>query len=315
MRRRHFLHLYSVKELALYLGYPEVFLQKVARNNKRFYSINTNKLDKRGKKRIIVYPVDTYKELLRRIDKRILSRLDFPGTFQGAVKGGSTIKNAQIHIGQSVLVKFDLKSFYPNIKPQQVFNAFIKRGFSRSTAEIITKIVTVQIPKPHLPQGFPPSPKIALMVLENFEKRLYQLQKKHGWKVGFWIDDIAISGNIPIDNFKRTIIKMLEEEGFIVNEGKTTIIKRGGRKVITGLIVSEKINVPKEMVDAINTDIYVITKFGVHDFYSGRGKLNGYKSEQRVKTSLLGKINYVIQINPTTGAKLKTKYDKIFWPD
>lgn len=312
MRHSHFLHFYSVKFLAKHLGYPETFLNKIANDNRKFCSINP-KRNIGGKERIIAYPNPVFKNVLKSIDKKILTRFDFPDTFHGGVKGASTIDHAKEHVNKRVLLKIDLKNFYPSVTPERVQSSLIRRGFSKKVADLVTRIVTVEYPHPHLPQGFPTSPKIALLTLENFEKRLHQLRKKFGWKVGFWVDDLVISANFPLEKFKNTIVSMFHDEGFEVNLRKTTVSSGRGRKMVTGLVVDRKVNVPKEYINSVSLTIHSINKFGLKKYYTHRGKVDGYKSQNTVKTTLLGKINYVIRVNPFVGKRLLDGYEKIPW--
>jgi retron-type reverse transcriptase len=315
VKKRYLLHFYTTQRLSQYLGYPEDFLLLLANQHDKHYYVNPNRVIK-GKSRIIAYPDKWLKNVLKTIDKKILDRFVFPKSFKGGLKGSKTINNAKIHLGQNVLIKLDIKQFYPSIKPEQVYKVFLNRGFSKKCALLISKLSTITTPHPHLPQGFPPSPKIALLILENIEKRLYVLAKKYNWNYTFWVDDITISGNFPIQKFKKLFVHILNEDGFNLNE--TKYLKNGvaigkQKKVVTGIIINDKISPSKEKIKFVKKALYIIERYGIQQYIDRWGGKYDIYSQIKLKNILRGRINYIRQLNKKIGDILLAKFNKIPW--
>lgn len=312
MKKRKSLKFNSVKYLSNYLGYPDSFLKSIQLEFDDHYRVDSERTIN-GKKRIIVYPDVTLKSVLRQIDRKIMDRLIYPSSYQGGVKGGSILTNAQLHLRQPTVLKIDIKSFFPSVSSDNVKRAFQRRGFSKNASAFMASITTVNNPFDHLPQGFPTSPKIALLSLEPFERRLYLLAKKFDWKYSFWIDDITISANVPLNRFINTIKRMLLEEGFRINDDK---FKRYGfatgrsKKMVTGLIVNKKINVPKEYTRSLRKAIYICGKFGPQRLLFDKC-FPQTSNIKKLHDTLLGKINYVKSINHSVGNKLMSDFNKI----
>ena len=97
-----------------------------------------------------------------------------------------------------------------------------------------------------LPQGAPSSPLISNIVCRGLDARLYGLCKSRGWDYTRYCDDITISGNTNISmNTQNLIREIIEGEGFRVNKRKVYIARRNRRQMVTGLVVNEKIALPR----------------------------------------------------------------------
>jgi len=310
MKKKKFLKFYSLKYLAKYLGVREESLIYIKENRDSFLSQSTKKT--KNKERIFYNARGALKDILKKIDQKILSKVDFPNSFYGGIEGKSTKKNAEAHLKNSHILKIDIKNFYPSIRPTKVFAAFRKLKIGKDCSEFLSDITTIKNP-PHLPQGFSTSPKIAALVLKNFDKRLHALAKKYNWKHTFWVDDITISSNFPIKKFKNLLIKLLLEEGFEVNPQKIEILTKKERISITGVVINKFPNIPKEKRNEIKSQIYYIKKFGIKNHLT-KIKMPITKSNiLKLKSKLAGEIRYIRSINKSLGEKFKKQFLLITW--
>lgn len=316
-KKRTSLKFLSIKFLAKYLDHSKEFLLDIPSHQRDFFIYMPDKPvpGKPGKTRTFYAPTEPYKKLLKIIDKRILSRISMPDSFQGGIKGFSPRTNAEKHLAKHELIKVDIKDFFPSINPEFVYKAFLKLGMSKINADLLTQLTTVKYPKPQLPQGFPTSPKISILVLRNFEKRIHKLAKQFGWDKSFWIDDISISGNFPVNKFKKLVLKILKDEGFLPHPDKTTGMKKGDRKqrLITGIVVNKKLNLPREKRRLIEQELYYIKRFGIKHHLIKKGGSSTEMEIQKFKLRLFGKINNIKNINPQLGAKYQKQFDSINW--
>lgn len=95
---------------------------------------------------------------------------------------------------------------------------------------------------------------------------------------------------------------MLVEMGFDLNETKTHFITNAGRQSVTGLTVNEKVSVPAGYKRLLRQEIYYALRFGLADsiLRGGRAVLrtDGVPDTERYRQQLLGRIQYVLQIEP-----------------
>src|SRR3989339_217594 len=182
MKRKKYFKFYSIKSLAKHLGVSEGFLIDLANKQDGNYKFCQGVMIK---------------------NKRRALR-----------------DNAQFHTGKKYILKIDIADFFPSISPEKIFKTLKQLQIADKPASLLTTLVTVKNPHPHLPQGFCTSPKIASLVLLNLEKRFHNLFKEKKCDYSFWVDDITFSSDMPIGKFKNLILKILKDEGFSVRQKK-----------------------------------------------------------------------------------------------
>ncbi len=279
------LNLKTTKYLALRVSLPETLLIETAENIPLSYCPEVRIPKSSGGQRIINEP----KPLLKKMQKRInglLQEVKLPAEFYGAVKGRSNINNAAKHINKKFVAKFDIKDFFPSIKPKKVKALFIKLGCSPKVASILTKLTTYN---GRVPQGAPTSSSLANLILAQHEPRFRELARKFGLTVTFLQDDITFSGNINIARIKTLVERMLCEIDLPPQYDKTKIFSDQKRQMVTGLVVNKKVNVSKEYVRNIRAAINNLQKYGY--------------AESAIN-SVEGKIAYVKKVNPKKGDNL-----------
>jgi hypothetical protein len=117
-----------------------------------------------------------------------------------------------------------------------------------------------------LPQGAPTSPIITNMICDNLDRRLAGVAKRFGLNYSRYADDITFSSmhNVYQENsvFRKEVWHIVEEQRFIVNDKKTRLQKKGSRHEVTGIIVSDKINVTRDYVRDIRNILYMWERYG-----------------------------------------------------
>lgn len=309
MEKKRKFKFYTIKFLAEYLGVSEKFFVDLSENKNKYYNISIDK-DKKGKERIFYKSWGPLKKILIKIDKKILGRISYYKNFIGGVEGGSLKQNAQRHLGNKNILKLDIKSFYPSITPLMVKRAFLSLGMSQDCSDLLTEIVTVDS---HLPQGFNTSPKLSALVLYPLDRQIYKLAKQNSWSYTYWIDDITISANTPIQPFRKIIFSIIERHGFKVNEEKTKFVNKRERMIITGIVINKKINVPKNKRQEIRQIIFYLKKFGINNYLIKKDLQINKENVKKLKQEIEGKIRYVKSINVELGNKLMKEFKMIDW--
>lgn len=288
---------------------------------------------KKGGFRIITSPKRYLKYLQKWILANILYSVESHPSCKGFDKGTCIKANAEIHLNSDAILKIDLLRFFDSINERRVYGIFKRIGYNGNVSVYLAKICTVRPKKVFyktfrkneenlkkylkakkegiLPQGAPTSPKLSNLVCKSLDKRLTGLASKNNLKYSRYADDLTFSGNAKnLRSMKKVIYRIIREENFFVNYGKTKLLKRGARYFVTGLSVhNEKVTVPRNKKKEIEHHLFHCLKNGVK---SHKEKCN--LTKRNFKDWLLGSICFVYSIEPEVGQKYFDDFRKIDWP-
>lgn len=265
-----------------------------------------------GSKREIFAPRPYLKKVQRQILDELLHRVRLNFRAEGFRKKRSVVTNAKRHIGKKVVIKMDVRDFFPSIIFERVFGMFVSLGYPRQTSLLLTKLVTHN---GKLPTGAPTSPAISNIICRRMDKRFSKLGQKMEFEYSRYADDITISSNN--NNITKMIPffkEIMGEEGFVVNEAKMRILRSGRRQKITGIVVNKKPNIAREEIKKLRAVIYNcghkdITQEMIKWARNEKKSANPHNyTLSEFKLSLLGKIGFVKMVNPEAGEKLLQQF-------
>src|SRR3954451_2125816 len=95
-----------------------------------------------GTERAIWAPLPKLKEAQRWILRNIVERLLVHGSAHGFLPGRSTLSNASAHPDPEIVVKMDIKDFFPTITLPRVKGVFRKAGYREQVATLLALICT-----------------------------------------------------------------------------------------------------------------------------------------------------------------------------
>lgn len=171
---------------------------------------------------------------LKRIQKRILallmSHVEIPPYAFGGVPKKDNIKNAKYHQGNKHIFTTDLRSFFPSISHNSVFEVYCNNGYSPTVARILTKLTTY---KYQLPQGVPTSTLLALLAFKPTGDKLYDYALKHNLKFSIFVDDITISSKVDFKHLVPEILDIIVSAGYKISHNKTHYSTKN--PIITGI--------------------------------------------------------------------------------
>ena len=112
---------------------------------------------------------------------------------------------------------------------------------------------------------------------------------------------------------------IVEKYGFRLNERKTRLQRRGRRQQITGVVVSDKVNVTREYARQIRTLLYMWERYGYEDasekalwnYRNQHGKTKGHSERINLSAVLRGRLSYMKMVKgeaDPTYLKLWNKY-------
>lgn len=171
---------------------------------------------------------------LKRIQKRILallmSHVEIPTYAFGGVPKKDNIKNAKYHQGNKYIFTTDLRSFFPSISHNSVFEVYCNNGYSPTVARILTKLTTY---KYQLPQGVPTSTLLALLAFKPTGDKLYDYALRHNLKFSIFVDDITISSKVDFKRLVPEILDIIVSAGYKISHNKTHYSTKN--PIITGI--------------------------------------------------------------------------------
>ena len=237
----HMSTIQSDSDLALRLGltWPEVNEQaRTAGSRYHVYPLLMG-----HKKRWIEAPDAELKILQRRLLDRLLYELEPTRWAHGFTKGKSIVSNAAEHCGRQWVVSLDIKDFFPSVSRQQVAEVLGELLPDESECQLVADLVTR---RGRLPQGAPTSPHLANLVVRSMDDRLNEMARSLDWNYTRYADDMSFSGDVEPRSILSEGRKIVSAAGFKLSERKTTMRGQHQRQSVTGLVVNEKLALPRE---------------------------------------------------------------------
>jgi hypothetical protein len=291
-----------------------------------------------GGMRLIEAPKLQLRDLQRLILRGILDRIPPHPAAHGCVRGKSVVGNAALHVGAPLLLKLDLRDFFPSIPARRIFALFRTLGYPTAPALYLARLTTHRTPpdirrlaplsdafspeerlrqlswirqhaEAHLPQGAPTSPALANLCSYRLDSRLEGAAEECGARYTRFVDDLAISCATADRAKGRRILTMadqiIREEGFLPNWRKARVESASVPQRVTGITVNRRTNLPREDYDTLRA---ILTNCRRH----------GPETQNRTgvanfREHLLGRIAWFAQVNAERGRKLRAMYDLIVW--
>ena len=227
----------------------------------------------------------------------------------GFVCGRSVVDNARPHVGKRYILNLDLKDFFPTITRQQVADCLTAEpfGFSSLAAKLVSGLATVRTKnnKEVLAQGFATSPTLSNFICREMDKEIAGVAAAQGITFTRYADDLTFSSDAdilrPQGELVQQVKAIVERYGFRLNEAKTHLQRRGRRQEVTGLMVTEKVNVSRRYVREIRSLLYIWERYGYEDackaawkrYRQQHGKTKGHQHHVPLNAVLSGKLNYM----------------------
>ena len=180
--------------------------------------------------------------------------------------------------------------------PRVINAAFPDTLFPPAAAALLANLCCC---RERLPQGSPASPAISNLVMRPFDESMRRWCEARQIVYTRYCDDMTFSGDFDPAAVYHKVKSYLEAMGFSLNEKKTKLLKDGVRQSVTGIVVNEKPQVSRDYRKKLRQEIYYCMKYGVTGHLERlREKTGNAVEEQRYICSVLGRIQFVLQVNP-----------------
>ena len=264
---------------------------------------------KHGGYREITAPKGALRGVLQALNI-VLQTYDEPTPWAyGFVCGRSVVDNARPHVGKRYILNLDLKDFFPTITRQQVADCLTAEpfGFSSLAAKLVSGLATVRTKNNEevLAQGFATSPTLSNFICREMDKEIAGVAAAQGITFTRYADDLTFSADTdilrPQGELVQQVKAIVERYGFRLNEAKTHLQRRGKRQEVTGLMVTEKVNVSRRYVREIRSLLYIWERYGYEDacqaawksYRLQHGKTKGHQHCVPLNKVLGGKLDYM----------------------
>ncbi len=268
-----------------YYPFTEKQLNFYCNPNHTFHRFRQFKIKKKsgGFRQITAPRTQSFMMMLSAVNE-ILRSIYIPSDYaMGFTDGRSVVSNAEIHKGQNYVFNIDLKDFFPSIEQVRVWKRLqiAPFNFPVDIANLIAGLCAMKESRQNddgtlryvfvLPQGAPTSPIITNMICDKLDRRLAGLAKRFGLHYTRYADDITFSSmhNVYQNNsaFRKELERIIKDQGFTINEAKTRLQKKGARQEVTGIIVSNKLNVSQKYVKDLRNILYMWDRYGYNVAY------------------------------------------------
>lgn len=289
-----------------------------------------------GSGRLIEVPRPGLRACQRRLLAGLIGLIPPHPAAHGFCPGRSVRTFVAPHVGRAVVLKLDLRDFFPTVTGARVAAIFRTAGYPEEVARTLAGLGTNVAPRAvwgradapgrtstdahrtrriygarHLPQGAPTSPALANLAAFRLDARLAGLARAAGADYTRYADDLAFSGDArwgrSVQQFAVHVMAIIQEEGFAVHPRKTRVMRQGVRQMLAGAVVNVRPNVARADFDGLKATLHNCLVRGVATQNSAdRPDFRGH---------LRGRIAHVGSLNPARGAKLLALFDRIDWGD
>ena len=201
-----------------------------------------------GGRRLLHIPDPATMGLQRMILDHLLARLKSHPAAHGFERGRSIATNAAIHVGRAVVLHLDVEGFFPATRAERIGRMFRRLAWDDETSDLLVRLTTHE---GALPQGAPTSPRLSNLVNTALDFELARAVARWHGRYTRYADDVTIS-------FPEDWIGAVERARFAAREAfgrrgyrlhvrkKMSVRRRHQRQVVCGLVVNEKVALPRE---------------------------------------------------------------------
>lgn len=284
--------IYDLKHLSLLVGVKEDYIRRsITYTNKYYWSFDVIKSN--GGKRTINEPLPLLKDIQSWILHNILEKQQTHPFAKAYVPHKKLKENAKYHTRQKIVITFDVHNFFPSIKLEAVSNIFINIGYSKKNSFLLAKLCCLNN---ELPQGAPTSPYLSNLYMFSFDENVMTYCRKLGIIYTRYADDLTFSSknDIDIESLTKFIKSELSNKKLSLNPNKSKVMYRSDTQVVTGIVVNERMRLPKKKRNKLRQEMYYVITRGVENH------LNFIEcKKQNYLKYLIGKVMFALYLEPT----------------
>ena len=254
---------------------------------------------KSGEMRLIFAPHDGLKRIQRAILTQLLNPLGAHDRAFGFLPGKSIVDNAAAHVGQEIVVNADVRNCFPSVRWPLILASLRRDLSNRLSPKAISALVDICTAQGALPIGAPTSPALLNRVLLKTDEILATQSSKRGCNYSRYADDLTFSGGESAVRMLGIAKHVLSGINLILDPAKTNIFRRGRRQMCTGLVVNDKVNVPRRVRRRIRASVHAMES----------GKVLHWDGTVSTPSALKGRLAFLHMVNATASEALEERFD------
>lgn len=176
---------------------------------------------------------------------------------------------------------------------------FKETGYNNSICNLLTKLVILNDNTKKnnigIAQGAITSPSISNLILKDFDNKTAEYCQQRKIRFTRYADDLTFSGDFTPNNIINFVEKNLKKQGFVLNKNKIRKIYKNESQIVTGIVVNEKLQVPRQYRKNIRLEIYYLLNHTKE--HLNKKKVTNYFEQREYILTLMSKINFVLSIN------------------
>jgi len=283
--------------------------------------------------RLVEAPKRRLREIQRAILRGMLDRISPHPAAHGFVKGRSIHTFVAPHIHQHVVLKMDLRDFFPSLVCARIQSFFRMAAYPETVADLLGGLCSTSVSKSfwnthplaasseeveesrllysrrHLPQGAPTSPALSNICAYRLDCRLSGLAQSADAHYTRYADDLAFSGGTRFarsaEGFATHVAAILAEEGFAAHHRKTRVMRPGVRQHLAGMTVNRRANIPRRDFDRLKATLRNCARHG-----PSTQNRDGHSS---FRQHLEGRVAFVESVNFKKARLLRELLLRIDW--
>lgn len=279
-----------------------------------------------GGSRAISAPRPYLKAAQHKILEGVLNQIEVHSAAAAFLPAQHIGDNAQRHAhldegGPAVVLRVDLKDFFPSITFARIAGVFESLGYNRGISTLLALICTesprveatfegqtsfVALGERFVPQGAPTSPALTNLLCRRLDARLTGMAAHYDFVYSRYADDLVFSSARPdarIGALQGGVLAVLESEQFVVNPDKIAIMRRGARQSVTGLVVNgtQGPRVSRRDLKRFRAVLHDIERNGAQAVSDKMGR--------SALCYARGYLTFVHMVSPDTAGKLREKHE------
>lgn len=281
--------IYNQEHLCRLLGYLPEYVYAASNSPQHFYRRFKIK-KKNGKPRDIAEPLPNLKDIQKWILINVLYKIPVSPYAKAYIKNKNIKENVRFHRKQKMVLTLDVHDFFGSITSYRVYRLFSELGYNEPVAMMLAGLCSLDNA---LPQGAPTSAALSNIIMKEFDGTIAKYTGENKIRYTRYADDMTFSGDFMPVNVIRLVRRELKKYGMRLNDEKTRTRKQGQQQEVTGIVVNQKMQLPKKERKQIRQEMYYINKYGLQSHLK-------YINEQRDNylNHMLGKVGYGLFINP-----------------
>jgi retron-type reverse transcriptase len=252
---------------------------------------------KSGGSRVISAPHPHLKRIQRAVLDHLIQPLGAHDCAFGFVPGRSIGGNALVHVGQPIVTNADVRNCFPSVKWPLVLGVFRRDLGHQLSPGAVSLLVDICTADGGLPIGAPTSPALLNRVLVRTDEVLHAAAQRLDCRYTRYADDLTFSGDHEAVRLLGLAERVLSQIGLALDPKKTNIYRPGRRQIVTGLVVNERVSVPRRLRRRIRAAVHAV-ELGRNPMWHGK---------EETFRSLQGRVAFVQSINPLQAMPLAAR--------